>query len=206
MTTPDGDENQNTICQRCSTHNRVVRKIHIEFRPGSVPPQYGRDLQTCILCDDELRRDLNINLPRPGQVPSRPRSANNNSNTYGGGGRGAGGGRGRGGNTNNNGARVSSAGGNAGGTSCYKCGQPGHFANACLEELNSASRGRGGNAGGNIGGNACYKCGQPGHFANACPADAHNGGRGRGVNTNTGGNTCYKCGQPGHFANACPSR
>ena len=115
VSVPDGDENSNTICAGCSVPNRVVRKVSIEWKPGSVPPHYGRDLQTCILCDTTLRRDMNISLPQLGQVQTRHRS------NYSGGGRGSGGqgiSRGAGGNSR-------------GSNSCYKCGEAGHFANAC---------------------------------------------------------------------------
>jgi DNA topoisomerase-3 len=124
VSVPTGDENRNdAVCSNCSTPNRVVRPICIEWKPGSVPPHYGPHTQTCILCDGSLRRDLNINLPQPGQVQSRPRA------TAGRGGRGRGNtGRG-GGRTGGRGGRGGNGGG--GGIVCYNCQQPGHFANAC---------------------------------------------------------------------------
>eukprot|EP00977_Amphora_coffeiformis_P014604 scaffold4097_cov166-Amphora_coffeaeformis.AAC.61 len=133
---PDGDENNhNSICENCSTQNRVVRKVHFEWKPGSVPPHLGRDLLTCILCDTTLRRDLNINLPQPGQVQARaraPRTSNTGgrggNQTYGG---RNGGGRGSGGRQANNGGGRGGRGGAAEGITCFKCGEPGHFANAC---------------------------------------------------------------------------
>ena len=122
VSVPDGDENHNTLCAACSTPQGVVRQIHFEWKPGSVPPHYGRDLQTCILCDVSLRRDLNINLPQPGQVQARPRN-----------GAGRGGGGGRGYNAGGRGRSNASGrgGGGGGGNACYKCGQSGHYANAC---------------------------------------------------------------------------
>ncbi|CAN6340288.1 unnamed protein product [Urochloa humidicola] len=46
------------------------------------------------------------------------------------------------------------------GVRCYRCNQPGHFANACPSV---------GAAPGDAGPGRCYRCNQPGHFANACP-------------------------------------
>jgi DNA topoisomerase-3 len=123
---PEGDENQNTMCLNCTTQARVVRKIHITWKPGSVPPHYGRDLHSCILCDTTLRRDMNISLPQPGQVQARPRTNVDGGRRQNNGGRG---GRGRG---TRGGGRGTGGRGNGGGENvCYVCSQPGHFANAC---------------------------------------------------------------------------
>lgn len=65
---------------------------------------------------------------------------------------------------------------------CFKCGEEGHWSNACPHENGGPSAPRGGGrgnggAGGSRGANrggaasstGCYKCGGDGHWANACP-------------------------------------
>jgi DNA topoisomerase-3 len=118
VSVPTGDENQNTLCNICSTGGRSVRKINMVWKPGSLPPHFGRDCTTCILCDVQLRQELRISLPQPNQVVARPGQRRQGA----GGGRG---GRGRGQQTQ--GGR----GGRGGGGACFKCGQPGHYANSC---------------------------------------------------------------------------
>lgn len=139
-----GDENNDTVCARCSTGGRPVRRISFVWKPGSVPPHFGRESTVCILCDVDLRRDLQITLPQRNQVLARPvqqqrtlpaarvsgrgsRSGGGRAATAGGGGRGGrtATGRGRGGRDVGGGAP------NNGGTACFKCGDPGHFANRC---------------------------------------------------------------------------
>lgn len=87
---------------------------------------------------------------------------------------------------------------------CYKCGNVGHYAEAC----SSAER-------------LCYNCKQPGHESNGCPLPRttdtkqcyHCQGLGHvqadcptlrlsGATSNA---RCYTCGQPGHLARSCPS-
>nr|XP_018265665.1 DNA topoisomerase III [Kwoniella dejecticola CBS 10117]OBR87823.1 DNA topoisomerase III [Kwoniella dejecticola CBS 10117] len=85
------------------------------------------------------------------------------------------------------------ASGGGGGTSgdCFKCGQAGHWSNACPND--SASGGaRGGPSRAGSGGGAqsgeCFRCGQIGHWSNSCPNDGPGGpsaptargGKGRG--------------------------
>ena len=131
VTIPEGDENQNSVCPTCSTGGRVVRKVQFVWKPGGVPAHLGRECTVCVLCDVEFRRELGIELPQPNQVQARPRQQRGGAGRDGG--RGRGGGRGQavapgrgrgggGGQTNNN---------NTAGNACYKCGEPGHFANNC---------------------------------------------------------------------------
>ena len=157
VTIPAGDENQNTNCIPCTQGTRrPVRKITIVWKPGSVPPHYGRESTVCLLCDTDLRRDLSISLPQPNQVTVRPTYqrrdnpiANNsgtttmtrdNNHNYN---RGRGGG-GRGG----RGFVVDRSGGRG---------------------RNPAATGTNGNATASVNNMTCYKCGNPGHFANRCP-------------------------------------
>jgi DNA topoisomerase-3 len=129
-----GNENQNSLCQQCSSGNRMVHQIHIKWKPGSVPPQLGRELDTCILCDVDLRSNLNISLPQQGQVRARPvrnggggpsRSAGRGSS----GGTGRNSARGRGGRSRDGGR---GGGGQSGdGNACFRCGEPGHYSSSC---------------------------------------------------------------------------
>ena len=124
-----GDENHNTSCPSCMNGN--ARKICLVWKPGSLPPHWGRDWTGCVLCDSDFRRELRVNLPQPGQVVARPRT---NGGRVGGGGRatgGRGGRNGRGGDRTAGGGRGQQRNNGGGGNACYKCGQPGHFANAC---------------------------------------------------------------------------
>ncbi|KAL7572581.1 hypothetical protein ACA910_000398 [Epithemia clementina (nom. ined.)] len=136
---PNGSVADAVVCNQCSsTHGDVVRLISIQWKPGSVPPHYGRETTVCVVCDSEFRQEFHINLPQPGQVvPTRPNTttaaANNrgrgaaNNGRGGGGGRAAGRGNGRGG----RGVQNANAAGGGGGIVCYACGEPGHFANTC---------------------------------------------------------------------------
>jgi len=119
--------NTNNQCRNCSNQNRLVRKIKFIWKMGSVPPHYDRELITCVLCDENLKRELEIRIPSMNQVQPRRTGS-------------AGGGRGRGSN-DRGGGRTSGRGRNAGrgdgggrgagaGIECYKCKGP-HYANAC---------------------------------------------------------------------------
>ncbi|KAL3919853.1 MAG: hypothetical protein SGILL_003543 [Bacillariaceae sp.] len=153
----DGDEN---ICTRCST-NDAVKKVSFTWKPGGVPPHLGRQTTACILCDTRFREDVQITIPRMDQVRTNINnrrqtsgggggggnnnsSRNTSSNTWGGGGGGRGsssnsynnsrggrsrGGRGRSGTSNY--SRTNGNGGNMNGIVCFRCNQPGHFANTC---------------------------------------------------------------------------
>ena len=135
-----------SVCHRCSGNGNVVRLISIQWKPGSVPPHFGRETTVCILCDVEFRNEFHINLPQPGQVvparrtaPGRGGRGGRNTANGGGGGRaggrgvfGGGGGRGRGRtSTTQYGRGGDGGGGGGGGNVCYVCGQSGHYANNC---------------------------------------------------------------------------
>jgi DNA topoisomerase III len=153
VTIPEGDEN---VCPRCSTTS-PVRKVSFVWKPGSVPPHLGRSCSVCVLCDVGFREEMHVSLPQPNQVMTNPRRTNLGGGGRGGGmtngsvGRGGGrtnvrGGLG-GGNARNDegragrGTRVAPAiytrnnnnvqTGLSGGNVCYRCNQPGHFANNC---------------------------------------------------------------------------
>ena len=131
-------------CSTCSNQNKLVRKLKFVWNPRQVPPMYDRETTACILCDRNLKADFHVNMPDINRVNPR----RTNSTTAGGRGRGSSSsnrsystnnsGRGRGSNSNysrsNNAAgrgSNSGGGGRGGGNACYRCGQPGHFANAC---------------------------------------------------------------------------
>jgi DNA topoisomerase-3 len=109
---------ENQMCSSCSAPGRPVRKIHFVWKAGSIPPHLDRECTVCVLCDAGFREDMNVRLPRPNQVRTNARAPR------GGAGRGRGGARVA---PNTGGGRGEGGGGNA----CFKCGQPGHYANAC---------------------------------------------------------------------------
>lgn len=138
------DENQNSICSRCSSNGLVVRKVHFVWKPGSVPPHLGRDAIACVLCEADFRRELSIALPQPNQVQARPIVPRARADR----------GRGGAGSTWTTGARVSS--GHRAGAGSGRGGGRGSGG----RESTRSTGGRG----------ECFRCGQSGHFANNCPA------------------------------------
>ncbi|KAL7547835.1 hypothetical protein ACHAWF_011106 [Thalassiosira exigua] len=75
-------------CPNCSIHNRVVRKIKFIWRTGSVPPHFDREYVSCVLCDEQIKRDMDIRIPSMNQVHPRRRNNNAGRQRRGGSGRG----------------------------------------------------------------------------------------------------------------------
>lgn len=143
------DENRDRLCHQCSNPQGPVKKITMTFRPGSVPPSIGGSCTVCLLCDATVRRDLEISLPRQGQVNINGVRRNQAPNP---------------GRFNHQGANAGR--GNRGATHTSTRGRSATTVGSrrtTNTQNNHGGRGHGGQ------GFACYKCGQPGHFANQCP-------------------------------------
>ncbi|ORY31011.1 DNA topoisomerase [Naematelia encephala] len=113
-------------------------------------------------------------------------------------------------------------GGGSGAGECFKCGESGHWSNACPNDASErpfkkqrgtkSSTVRGGGGAGKAGkagsSDACYKCQQPGHWASACPNEESGSraapGRNNGRSIAVSGE-CYKCQKSGHWAKDCPN-
>ena len=69
----DSFTNEVHMCSNCTRADgqTLVRKLKFKWKPGSVPPHIEREYVGCVLCDDFLRQDMNINLPQFNQVRNR---------------------------------------------------------------------------------------------------------------------------------------
>jgi len=131
---PNGEENgrDNKICNRCSSGDKIVRKVKFQWKPGSVPPHFEREYLGCVLCDQMLKSDMRITIPQVNQVRQRGRTGTGRQGRaargrQGRAERGRGAARGRGGANRNNGG----TGGTNEGITCFRCGQAGHYASGC---------------------------------------------------------------------------
>ena len=117
VTVPAGDD---SLCNRCSSPAGPVRKVSFEWKPGGVPPHLGRSCTVCVLCDVHFREELDISLPQPNRVMTTPRRPV------------SGAGRGRVANLPNNNTNSSNnVARNNTNNVCFRCSQPGHYANNC---------------------------------------------------------------------------
>ncbi|KAI8525895.1 hypothetical protein RHMOL_Rhmol13G0266300 [Rhododendron molle] len=96
---------------------------------------------------------------------------------------------------------------NTGGSlsSCFKCGEGGHFARECTSSTKEYIGAHGEiTTVGSL--SSCFKCGEGGHFARECTSSTKEYIGAHGEITTVGSlGSCFKCGEGGHFARECTS-
>ncbi|CAL4910695.1 unnamed protein product [Urochloa decumbens] len=130
MGTPRYGESGNQLGQYGESANQLGQQANT-YGGASAPLSVTRNVQTCMGCGLSGHNAQNC----PAAMPRQQQPAASTASSYG------------------------SLPGDAS-RRCYKCNQPGHFANACPDV---------GAVPGNAGPGPCYRCNQLGHFANACP-------------------------------------
>ncbi|KAG8969678.1 DNA topoisomerase [Tulasnella sp. 419] len=90
-------------------------------------------------------------------------------------------------------------------SNCFKCGQEGHYANACPSTTTGAKSSAPSQVAGGSNIGSCFKCGEEGHFANACTSSNASTSRYANNSGTTGSKSgeCFKCGQSGHWSSEC---
>lgn len=89
------------------------------------------------------------------------------------------------------------------GSSCFKCGQDGHWAKDCQEASSASPVDFGGKSASS---GTCYKCNMSGHWATDCLKPSSDSSvRVVGKSSPSSG-SCYKCSKSGHWARDCPGQ